>query len=434
LERVGTWVGGSEPAALQVLVGEEEFPGVLAALGPAWAAIVNLGTLAAILANGKAVPSMHAAPCIVIVVGVLLLSVLPVFIWARRNPASWSMFAIPGIIGAALASAIIGLMGPLHQESAAFVPAFAALAFVVANRRMASIVVGGSIAGYGIGVLAVDGFVDAPLRIGIVLVFSVATGVPMAWTVDRLQALAARERSAAAEVQSLAAELLDTNQRLEERVAEQVERIDSLGRLERFLSPQVAQAVLSADDAALLEPHRRQIAVLFCDLRGFTAFTANADPEEVVDLLGDYYAAAGDLIRRHGATMGSFLGDGVMAYFNDPFPCDDPPWEAVSMAQDLRHPLRTLALRWQAKGFHLGFGIGVAWGYATLGTFGFEGRSDYTALSTVVNLASRLCAQAQDGEILLDARAHDAVSDRVTAQPVEVELKGFRGPVHAYQL
>jgi class 3 adenylate cyclase len=434
LERGGARLAGKEPAALELLQGDVDYNRMMLVVGPLWAIAVLGGTFLSTILNGEEVPSFHRVAVFVVIGTALLFSVVPLALWARRESGLGVAFVIPGLLGGILAGILIALAGPLHQETASFLPAYAAASFLFTTRRSAYLMTGTSLGSYVVAVLAVSGFVDPVTRIGVVTTLTVTTSWVMGWTVAKLQRLAASERAGAAEVAALADELAQANQHLEERVAEQVEQIDSLGRLERFLSPQVAQAVLSSSNAALLEPHRRQIAVLFCDLRGFTAFTANADPEEVVDVLGGYYDAAGDLVRAHDATLGSFQGDGVMAYFNDPFPCEDPPGEAVAMAQELRHSLRALQLRWEAKGFHLGFGLGVAWGYATLGTFGFEGRSDYTALGTVVNLASRLCAQAGDGEILLDPRAHDAVSERVMAHPLEVELKGFRGPVHAYRL
>lgn len=230
----------------------------------------------------------------------------------------------------------------------------------------------------------------------------------------------------------LAAQLADLNANLEARVGEQVDEMERLGRLRRFLSPQVADAVLS--EGALLEPHRRRIAVLFCDLRGFTRFAGTAEPEDVAEVLTAFYGVLGDLIRRYDATVGTFAGDGIMAYFGDPVPCDDAPGRAVDLALELRPRLDDLVARWARAGFGLGYGIGVAYGYATLGTIGFEGRYDYTAVGTVVNLAARLCGEAAEGEVLVDQRTYDAVVDRVPAVPREVVVKGFGEPVRAFQV
>ena len=224
------------------------------------------------------------------------------------------------------------------------------------------------------------------------------------------------------------------NQELEARVTEQVEEIDRLGQLRRFLSPQVADAVLSAGGEDLLATHRRQIAVIFIDLRGFTGFSAVAEPEDVVEVLTEFYEAVGVIVKRLGATVGGFAGDGVMAYFNDPFPCEDPAGHALEMATALREPMARLGERWRQRGFVIGYGAGIAYGYATLGTIGFEERTDYTPIGSVVNLAARLCDEAPPGEVLLDGRAHEAVRDKVNTEPLALELKGFNGPVTAFRL
>ena len=215
-----------------------------------------------------------------------------------------------------------------------------------------------------------------------------------------------------------------------------IDQVDELGRLNglrRFLSAPVADAVLSGD-VSVLEPHRRQIAVLFCDLRGFTSFASGAEPEDVVDVLDDYYRTIGDVLRRYDATVGTFAGDGVMAYLGDPVPCEDAAAKAVAMAVDLREPLRRLAGSWTRLGHPIGFGIGISYGYATLGMIGFEGRNDYTALGSVVNLAARLCEGAADGEILVDGRTYDAVRAAVEGDLVEVMVKGLTDPVTAYRV
>lgn len=232
----------------------------------------------------------------------------------------------------------------------------------------------------------------------------------------------------------LAAELTTLNATLERRVEEQVAEVTRLGRLRRFLSPQVADAVLGSDAETLLAPHRRRIAVLFCDLRGFTRFAGAAEPEDVAEVLAAYYGVVGDLVRRFEATVGTFAGDGIMAYFNDPVPCDDPPGRALDLACSLREPMTALVATWERAGFRLGYGVGVAYGYATLGTIGFEGRYDYTAVGTVVNLAARLCAEAGPGEVLLDERAYDAVAARVPAAPREIVVKGMAEPVRAFSV
>jgi class 3 adenylate cyclase len=247
--------------------------------------------------------------------------------------------------------------------------------------------------------------------------------------VDQSDRLARSEQRA---VQNLA----EVNRTLEARVAEQVDEVAKLSRLRRFLSPQVADAVLSAGPEDLLSPHRRRIAVFFCDLRGFTAFASRVEPEEVVAVIGAYYDTVGAEIRRFRATVGSMSGDGIMAYVNDPEPCDEPAVQIAEMALAVRSGLESLCRTWQRHGYDLGFGMGLALGHATLGIVGFEGRSDYTALGTVVNLASRLCDEAQPGQILVDQRLRGALpsGDFVTAPVQALTLKGFPDPVPAHEL
>ncbi|MBV8160913.1 MAG: adenylate/guanylate cyclase domain-containing protein [Acidimicrobiia bacterium] len=244
------------------------------------------------------------------------------------------------------------------------------------------------------------------------------------WIVRGLVTRAERARAALAML----------NHTLEDKVEEQVGQLQRLGRLRRFLSPQVAEAVLSEGDEALLQPHRRQIAVFFCDLRGFTTFTGGAEPEEVVEALDEYYRVVGDVLRRHDATVGTFAGDGIMAYLNDPVPCGDPAGTAVQMAIELREPMAVFIDTWKRRGYDLGYGIGIAYGYATLGTIGFEGRHDYTALGSVVNLAARLCGEAASGQVLVDSRTSVALSQRFQTLAREVTLKGFASPVAAVEV
>jgi class 3 adenylate cyclase len=205
-------------------------------------------------------------------------------------------------------------------------------------------------------------------------------------------------------------------------------------RLARFLAPEVVEVVLSSGSSSLLEPHRRQIAVLFCDLRGFTRFASSSEPEEVVEVLQAYMQTAGALIHELGATVGAFAGDGIMAYFNDPVPCDNPSEKALALANRLRADLDVLVDVWARRGIDLSYGIGIAYGHATLGVFGFEGRNDYTALGSVVNLAARLSDCAAPAEIVLDPRAYAAAGPQADAVLSNVELKGFADPVPAHRL
>jgi adenylate cyclase len=218
-------------------------------------------------------------------------------------------------------------------------------------------------------------------------------------------------------------------------VTAQLAEIQSLGALRRFLAPQVAELIMSAGDEGLLGSHRREVTVVFCDLRGFTAFTETSEPEEVMGVLTQYHEALGELVFRYEGTLERFVGDGVVVLFNDPLPCPDPCARAVRMALEMREPVTALSEEWRRHGHDLGFGVGIAHGYATLGRIGFEGRFEYTAIGPIPNLASRLCDEASDREILLSQRALTAVEDLVEAEPVgDLTLKGFVRPVPAWRV
>lgn len=230
-------------------------------------------------------------------------------------------------------------------------------------------------------------------------------------------------------IRAQAAELAQWNQTLSERVEEQVREIERVGRLRRFLSPQVAEAILSTGDDSTLESHRREITVVFCDLRGFTRFSEVVEPEEVMRVLRDYHAAMGAVIFEYEGTLEHFEGDGMMVFFNDPIPVPDPEERAVRMAVAMRDRASELREGWQKRGYELDFGVGIAIGYATLGRIGFEGRFDYGAVGSVVNLASRLGNEAAGGQILISARVLAAVEEIVEVEPFgEIELKGFHAP------
>jgi adenylate cyclase len=230
------------------------------------------------------------------------------------------------------------------------------------------------------------------------------------------------------------AELAEWNRTLEQRVESQVAQLEGLDRLRRYFSAPVAEVIMSGG-AQMLEPHRREVTILFCDLRGFTAFSAAAEPEEVMGALGQFYEAVGRLILRYEATLEQFAGDSVMAIFNDPMPCIEHTATAVRMALEVREQMKALSEAWRLNGYDLDAGVGIAEGYATLGRVGFEARFDYRATGTVVNLAARLCSQALGGQILLSSRAHANVSGLVDVEPVgPLQLKGFRDPVQAYNV
>jgi GAF domain-containing protein len=230
-------------------------------------------------------------------------------------------------------------------------------------------------------------------------------------------------------------EVLKLNQQLEKRVTDQVGEIERMGRLRRFLPPQVADLIVASGTEKQLESHRREITALFCDLRGFTGFSESSDPEDVMTLLRDYHAAIGEIIVKYNGTLERYAGDGVMVVFNDPIPVDNPALQAVKMALEMREAIGALTEKWRQLGHEIGFGIGIAHGYATLGTIGFEGRFDYAAIGTVSNVASRLCDEAKPGQILISPRVLMAVKDAVTVEPVaEFELKGIRRPIAAYNV
>ena len=230
-------------------------------------------------------------------------------------------------------------------------------------------------------------------------------------------------------------EVAELNRGLETRVAEQVEELGRVGRLKRFLAPQLAELIVSKGDEKILESHRREIVVVFCDLRGYTAFTETAEPEEVLDFLREYHGALGPLVAQFEGTLDQFSGDGIMVFFNDPVPCPDPAERAVKMAMAMREAAGSLIAAWRERGRELGFGAGIAQGYATLGQIGFSERSGYTAIGTVCNVAARLCGEAKDGQILLSQRVNVALKGSVaTEQAGALALKGFTQPVVAYNV
>jgi adenylate cyclase len=230
-------------------------------------------------------------------------------------------------------------------------------------------------------------------------------------------------------------QVAELNRGLEARVAEQVEELGRVGRLKRFLAPQLAELIVSQGDEKILESHRREIVVVFCDLRGYTAFTETAEPEEVLAFLREYHGALGPLVSQFEGTLDQFSGDGIMVFFNDPLPCPDPAERAVKMAMAMREAAGKLITVWRRHGCALGFGAGIAQGYATLGQIGFSERSGYTAIGTVCNLAARLCAEAKDGQILVSSHIAQAVEAVVRLEDLgNLELRGLRRPVAAFNV
>lgn len=244
-----------------------------------------------------------------------------------------------------------------------------------------------------------------------------------------------RIRTLHRQVEDQAAQLAAWNMHLEKRVAEQVEQLERLARLKRFLSPKVADLIVAGRLDDPLATHRREVTILFVDLRGFTAFSESAEPEDVMGVLREYHAVVGRLAERHDATIEHFEGDGVMLIFNDPQPLPDPAWSAVSMAIALREHVLELAPRWRQLGPELGCGMGIAQGYATIGTIGFAGRQDYGVVGAVNNLAARLCARALAGQVLISQRVLARIEGRARVEAVgELPLKGIREAVPAWNV
>ena len=240
----------------------------------------------------------------------------------------------------------------------------------------------------------------------------------------------------AAKLKEQTEQLSSWNRLLEERVAEQLMEIERIGRLKRFLAPQVAQMIASSDlPDSVLASHRQEITVLFCDLRGFTNFTETSEPEEVMAVLRDYHENLGELIFRYEGTLERFLGDGIMIVFNDPIPCVDHTERAIRLALDMRERVDALGTQWRRKGHELGFGIGIATGFATVGQIGFQERREYTAIGSVINLASRLCDEAATGQIVIPARVLASIEQSVKVKALgELTLKGFDKPLAAYDV
>ena len=237
------------------------------------------------------------------------------------------------------------------------------------------------------------------------------------------------------QLEEQAAQIADWNSRLETRVAEQVTQIGQMSKLTRFLSPKVSDMIMSGDADDPLKTRRREITVVFVDLRGFTGFTETAEPEEVMSVLREYHAELGRAIMQYDGTIEHFAGDGVMILFNDPVPVENHELQAIRMGLLMRDSVAALARGWKKRGYALGFGVGIAGGYATIGTIGFEGRLDYGAIGTVTNLAARLCGEANDGQILISPRIYSKVEAHIEAESVgELSLKGFHRPVLAHNV
>ena len=237
------------------------------------------------------------------------------------------------------------------------------------------------------------------------------------------------------QVEAQARQLAEWNSKLEARVSEALSQLERLARLKRFLSPKVAELIVAGEMDDPLATRRREVTIVFVDMRGFTAFSETAAPEDVLGVLREYHAEIGRLVSLHEGTIEHFSGDGVMLIFNDPNPLPDPALSAVRMAVDLRDAVARLAQGWQKLGYSINCGIGIAQGFATIGTIGFQGRQDYGVIGAVNNLAARLCGEAAAGQILISQRVWGRVEERVAAEPVgELKLKGLHAPVPAFSV
>ena len=251
----------------------------------------------------------------------------------------------------------------------------------------------------------------------------------------RIKDLHDKTKNQATQLEAQAEQLKNWNTELEERVEEQLKVLQRTRRLKRFLSPQLAELIVSTDQNELLKSHRQEITVVFCDLRGFTAFSELGEPEEVMGVLQDYHTEMGQLIFEYGGTLERFTGDGLMVFFNDPIPCDDPSEKAVKMSVAMRDTVNELNSNWKKRGYDLGFGIGVDKGYATLGRIGFEGRFDYAAIGTVTNTASRLCDSAHPDQILISQKVLVDVEDIVSVEMIgDLVLKGLHRSINTYNV
>ena len=251
----------------------------------------------------------------------------------------------------------------------------------------------------------------------------------------RIKALHDTVQEQARRLEDQAGQLAAWNRELEARVAAQLAALERTGKLRRFLAPQLAELIVGQDDDSILESHRREIVVVFCDLRGFTGFAERAEPEEVMALLHDYHAALGPIVARFEGTLDHYGGDGVMVFFNDPLPCPDPVRRAIGMAVAMRAAAQSLLETWRRFGHDIGFGVGISQGHATLGQIGFAERMDYTAIGTVTNLAARLCSAAKDGQILISRRVASAVEDAATLEEIgDLSLKGLSQAVAVYNV
>ncbi len=418
------------PSALSVLFGEEQARVVTVRAASLWGIVVCVAAMVLVLLPHGTLTDVRRVPAFAVAVGGFLLSAVLVRTKQGMSDTALLLVLIP-TFGAMVA--MVWLLGPGLEVAIVALVAADGLVFLFVGRRTGLVANVLAVALFCGLVLLEDGYPAPHLHIIIVTVTIVASACVTGWIVRHIERLSVQERDAQAKLAVAHQELAELNRQLEERVDAQGEEIGSLRRLRQFLAPQVAEAVLR-DGIEALVPHRCRIAVVFCDLRGFTSFSSSAEPEEVMEVLDCYYVTVGRALHRADATVGTFAGDGIMAYFGDPVPHHDPAGTAVRMAIELRGPMGEVSSAWRRRGFDLGCGIGIAYGYATIGPVGFEERTDYTALGPTVNLASRLCSLAADGEVLIDGRAHEAVEGRVRGVERTLEVRGYREPVRAFDV
>lgn len=392
------FVGVGNVFVLIASPGLADHPGIFALAG-IWADVAGIGLVTAAFTVPETWLSRWAPPTVLLVI-LFSTIVTPISIWAMGYPKS-------------------GLAAMIYLV-------IAILAFWLLARWLALVMVIVMVVGHGVVEVVSDTSWPAWIPTTWVAVGLLLTGYLVGQLINQLDSA---EKAARAAGDALAA----LNANLEAKVAEQVGEVERLGRLRRFLSAPVAEAVLTSSDESKLAPHRREIAVLFCDLRGFTAFTKRVEPEEVMDVLDGYYAAAGEQITKFHATLGSFEGDGLMAYLNDPVPCDEPAKRVVEMGLAIADAVDSLTMDWERRGYDLSYGIGMAMGHATLGIVGYDGRSDYTALGTVVNLGARLCSAALARELIVDRHVFLQAEDAFSfTQREPVALKGLGESVPNY--
>jgi class 3 adenylate cyclase len=413
------------------VLGRDRYLPVLMRVEGLWVMAVGLVGIVALSLPRPAIEGLHAQAVLVLLSLVVVLGG-----WFALRAEHLSELVANGMVAVAVMGIplIVYLCGPRLEVSLAAMVAAGISNFVFQRRRIAIFSSVGLAAGYAVVLAVQDGYAAPVARWLIVVGCMVASSVSIGWLVAIVEELATQERKGRLELDAAHSSVAALNASLEERVQSQVSEIESLNRLRRFLSPQVAEAIVRDGTGRMLEPHRERIAAVFCDLRGFTSFASEVAPEEVIEVLRTWFDTVGELFQRYDATVGTVAGDGVVAYFGDPVPHDDPAGAAVAMAVELRTPMERHRASWDRRGFSLGYGVGIAYGYATMGTIGFDRRHEYTPLGPVVNLASRLCGAAADGEILIDDRAHVAVADRVDAEERLVDLRGFRMPIAAHNI